>query len=216
MVSYDGVTKLVDFGIAKAASKADETQPGVVKGKYAYMSPEQTVGRPLDGRSDVFSLGVCLWELLAGRTIVDRGDVVEAMKVIRDGRWTPIAKAAPHTPPALAQAIEWAMAQRRDERATAAQLQVALEAYLKSAPELATQTQLADWIRQRFPRPPPRPPRPPSRPTARRAVAVGRAPGAAPRRHRCRARCARRRTSTSRATSTTAPTRRPASTRRRR
>jgi serine/threonine protein kinase len=152
MVSYDGVTKLVDFGIAKAASKADETQPGVVKGKYAYMSPEQTVGRPLDGRSDVFSLGVCLWELLAGRTIVDRGDVVEAMKVIRDGRWTPIAKAAPHTPPALAQAIEWAMAQRRDERATAAQLQVALEAYLKSAPELATQTQLADWIRQRFPR----------------------------------------------------------------
>jgi serine/threonine protein kinase len=99
MVSYDGVTKLVDFGIAKAASKADETQPGVVKGKYAYMSPEQTVGRPLDGRSDVFSLGVCLWELLAGRTIVDRGDVVEAMKVIRDGPLDADRQGrAPHAP----------------------------------------------------------------------------------------------------------------------
>ena len=120
MISSDGVTKLVDFGIAKAAIKADETRPGVVKGKYAYMSPEQTVGRPLDGRSDVFSLGVVLWELLAARTIVDRGDVVDAMKVIRDGRWTPIEQAAPHTPPALAQAIGWALAHKRDARATAA------------------------------------------------------------------------------------------------
>ena len=60
MVSSDGIVKLVDFGIAKAASKAEETRPGVVKGKYAYMSPEQTVGRALDGRSDVFSLGVVL------------------------------------------------------------------------------------------------------------------------------------------------------------
>lgn len=152
MVSFDGVTKLVDFGIAKAAIKADETRPGVVKGKYAYMSPEQTVGRPLDGRSDVFSLGVVLWELLAGKTIVDRGDVVEAMKVIRDGRWTPIEVAAPRTPPALAKAIGWALAHKRDARATAAQLQVALEEFLKTWPQLATAAQLADWIRPRFPR----------------------------------------------------------------
>ncbi|MBK7072166.1 MAG: protein kinase [Myxococcales bacterium] len=152
MVSFDGVTKLVDFGIAKAAIKADETRPGVVKGKYAYMSPEQTVGRALDGRSDVFSLGVVLWELMAGKTIVDRGDVVEAMKVIRDGRWTPIEVAAPRTPPALAKAIGWALAHKRDARATAAQLQVALEEFLKTWPQLATAAQLADWIRPRFPR----------------------------------------------------------------
>ncbi|MEZ4404635.1 MAG: serine/threonine-protein kinase [Kofleriaceae bacterium] len=152
MVSFDGVTKLVDFGIAKAAIKADETRPGIVKGKYAYMSPEQTVGRPLDGRSDVFSLGVVLWELLAGRTIVDRGDVVEAMKVIRDGRWTPIERAAPDTPPALAQAVGWALAHKRDDRATAAQLQIALEEFLKGSPRLATPAQLAEWTRPRFPR----------------------------------------------------------------
>ena len=152
MVSFDGVTKLVDFGIAKAAIKADETRPGVVKGKYAYMSPEQTVGRPLDGRSDVFSLGVVLWELLAARTIVDRGDVVEAMKVIRDGRWQPIEQAAPRTPPALAKAVGWALAHKRDARATAAQLQAALEAFIKSSPQLATPADLAEWIRPRFAR----------------------------------------------------------------
>ena len=152
MVSFDGVVKLVDFGIAKAALKADETRPGIVKGKYAYMSPEQTVGRPLDGRSDVFSLGVCLWEILAGKTIVDRGDVVEAMKVIRDGRYLPIEKVAPRTPPALAQALGWALAHKRDDRATAAQLQVALEEFIKGSPQIATAGQLAEWIRPRFPR----------------------------------------------------------------
>ncbi len=152
MVSFDGVTKLVDFGIAKAALKADETRPGIVKGKYAYMSPEQTVGRPLDGRSDVFSLGICLWEILAGTTIVDRSDVVEAMKVIRDGRYLPIEQVAPRTPPALAQAIGWALAHKRDDRATAAQLQVALEEFIKGSPQIATSGQLAEWIRPRFPR----------------------------------------------------------------
>src|SRR5579859_624404 len=55
LVSYDGVVKLVDFGIAKAAFAAGRTRPGVVKGKYAYMSPEQVEGRALDGRSDLFS-----------------------------------------------------------------------------------------------------------------------------------------------------------------
>jgi len=154
MVSFDGVAKLCDFGIAKAVALGDRrlTSAGVVKGKYAYMSPEQTAGTPLDGRSDVYSLAIVLWELLAGTTLVPRGDAVAGMRAIRVGRLTPIEQAAPDTPAPLAEAIRWALATRREDRATAAQLAQALEAFLQSCPELATPMQLGEWLRARFPR----------------------------------------------------------------
>ena len=153
MVSFDGVVKLCDFGIAKAAAAGDQlTNPGQVKGKYAYMSPEQTVASQLDGRSDVFSLAIVLWELLSGKYIVPRGDAVAAMRAIRDGKLEPIADVAPHVPAPLAKALTWALEPKRDRRATAAELAQALEAFLKSAPELATSMQLGGWIRARFAR----------------------------------------------------------------
>jgi serine/threonine-protein kinase len=153
MISYDGVVKLCDFGIAKAAALTDQlTQPGQVKGKYAYMSPEQTVAQPLDGRSDVFSLGIVLWELIAGKTIVGRGDAVDAMRAIRDGKLPSLAAAAPTTPPALLAAINWALETKRERRCTAAELATALEAFIKASPEIAGPMQLAQWVRTRFPR----------------------------------------------------------------
>ena len=153
MVSFDGVVKLCDFGIAKAAAVTDQlTNPGQVKGKYAYMSPEQTIAAPLDGRSDVFSLAIVLWELLAGRYIVQRGDAVEAMRAIRDGKLEPIDKVAPQTPPALAKAIMWALEPKREKRASAAEFAQALEQFIKSSPDIATAMQLGMWVRARFPR----------------------------------------------------------------
>src|SRR5262245_57887432 len=151
MVSFDGVVKLCDFGIAKAAMLGDQlTNPGQVKGKYAYMSPEQTIAAPLDGRSDVYSLAIVMWELLTGRYIVPRGDAVAAKQAIPDGKIEPIVKHAPQTPPPLAEAISWALEPRRDKRATAAELAQALEGFLKGAPDLATSMQLGGWIRARF------------------------------------------------------------------
>ncbi len=153
MVSFDGVVKLCDFGIAKAAMLTDQlTNPGQVKGKYAYMSPEQTIAQQLDGRSDVFSLAIVMWELLAGRFIVSRNDAVEAMRAIRDGRLDSIDKVVPDVPPPLAKALSWALEAKRDRRATAADLTQNLEAYIKAAPELATSMQLGAWVRARFPR----------------------------------------------------------------
>ncbi len=69
MIAYRGDIKLMDFGIATAAQRTTKTQAGAVKGKVAYMSPEQAHGRPVDARTDVFALGVVLWELLTGRRL---------------------------------------------------------------------------------------------------------------------------------------------------
>jgi len=72
LVSFEGEVKLADFGIARAMSQAGLTDPGTVKGKLAYMAPEQARGEPVDGRADVFSLGVLAWELCAGRRLFAR------------------------------------------------------------------------------------------------------------------------------------------------
>jgi hypothetical protein len=100
----------------------------------------------------VFSLAIVLWELLAGRYMVPRGDAVVAMRTIRDGKIERLDAVAPSTPKPLADAIQWALENRRDKRATASELAQALEAFIKSSPELATPMQLAGWVRQRFPR----------------------------------------------------------------
>jgi len=72
LVSFEGEVKLADFGIARAMSQAGLTDPGTVKGKLAYMAPEQARGEPVDGRADVFALGVLLWELCTGRRLFAR------------------------------------------------------------------------------------------------------------------------------------------------
>lgn len=69
LLSLAGEVKIADFGIAKTASRVDDGEVGVIKGKYFYMSPEQAWGDPLDHRSDIFSAGVVLWELLVGKTL---------------------------------------------------------------------------------------------------------------------------------------------------
>lgn len=152
MLSYDGVVKLMDFGIAKAAGQVEQTRPGIVKGKFAYMSPEQTTGETLDGRSDVFSLSLVMWELLAGRVALPRTDPVEAMTMIRDGKIPPLRAARPDVPPALADVLEQGLQVDREHRPSAADLGNALEGFIKSSPELGTAMQLSEWVRRRFPR----------------------------------------------------------------
>jgi len=152
LVSYDGAVKLVDFGIAKAVSCVEQTRPGVVKGKFAYMSPEQTIGQKLDGRSDVFSLAILLWELLAGKIMVPRTDPVDGMRMIRDCRFPPIEKERPDLPANLANAIGRALKNKREERATAVDLGRALEEFIKESQGIGSSLELAQWIRERFPR----------------------------------------------------------------
>jgi tRNA A-37 threonylcarbamoyl transferase component Bud32 len=85
LVSFEGEVKLADFGIARAMSRAGLTEPGTVKGKLAYMAPEQARGGPLDGRADVFALGVVLWELCAGRRLFARDSDAATLAAVLDG-----------------------------------------------------------------------------------------------------------------------------------
>ncbi len=82
MVSYDGEIKLMDFGIAKAAERSTKTQAGMVKGKVAYMSPEQARGKPLDPRSDLFALATVLWEMLTHKRLYLRSSDFETLTAI--------------------------------------------------------------------------------------------------------------------------------------
>jgi serine/threonine protein kinase len=82
MVSYEGGVKLVDFGVAKASDRAHETKSGTVKGKISYLSPEQCRGKRVDRRSDLFSLGICFWEMLTCERLYRRDSDFENMNAI--------------------------------------------------------------------------------------------------------------------------------------
>ncbi|WP_164017685.1 serine/threonine-protein kinase [Pyxidicoccus trucidator] len=86
MVGFDGRVKVLDFGVAKARAQRTVTLPGIVKGKPLYMSPEQARGQRLDARSDLFAMGLILYEALTGRRAFDRGDELASMQAICDER----------------------------------------------------------------------------------------------------------------------------------
>ena len=88
MISYEGEVKVTDFGIAKAKHKSTETQTGTVKGKYSYMSPEQIMAQEIDLRSDIFSLGIVLWEILAMRKLFQAGNDVATIGRVRNCKIT--------------------------------------------------------------------------------------------------------------------------------
>ncbi len=151
LVSYDGVVKIVDFGIAKAVNSIEQTRPGVVKGKYAYMSPEQTMGRGLDGRSDVFSLAIVLWELLSGKPAVTRTDQILAMQTLRDGKVGAIDQARVGIPRSLSRAFENALLKNPKKRSSAREFGAALESFIQSSSTIATSIELGAWLTERVP-----------------------------------------------------------------
>lgn len=85
LVSHDGDVKLIDFGIATARDRDYKTETGILKGKVSYMAPEQVLARPLDGRTDIFALGIVAWELLAGRRLFkDGSDLIIMQRVVHE------------------------------------------------------------------------------------------------------------------------------------
>ncbi|MFA5812741.1 MAG: serine/threonine-protein kinase, partial [bacterium] len=116
MVSYSGTVKIIDFGIAKAAFKAGHTDSGMLKGKFAYMSPEQAYGDALDHRSDIFSLGVILHELLTGKRLFKAADSRQTIRNVRRSQVDPPSSVRPDLPPDLDRIVLRALAKDRRHR----------------------------------------------------------------------------------------------------
>src|SRR5581483_322932 len=99
IVGADGLARLIDFGVAKALDRLQDTQGDVVKGKFGYMCPEQVSGRPVDRRADIWAAGVVLWELLANRRLFAAESHLETVHQIVMMDIPPPSSIAPDVPP---------------------------------------------------------------------------------------------------------------------
>lgn len=151
LLSFNGEVKVIDFGLAKAANRLSETQEGIVKGKLAYLSPEQAHGKPIDRRSDVFSLGICAWEMLTQRRAFKRDDDRETILAVRAGR---VERVGEHVeiPPALDLVVMKALAKNRDKRwKTALEMRESLDRFVRTAGLRFDRRDLRALMRDAFP-----------------------------------------------------------------
>ena len=151
LLSFAGEVKVIDFGLAKATNRASQTRDGVVKGKLAYLSPEQAHGQPLDRRSDVFALGICTWEMLTGKRAFKREDDRETVLAIRDGKIEPPSRHA-IVPPEVERIVMRALAPDPELRyRTALEMREDVEAYEKASRSEFARRNLQALMRTAFP-----------------------------------------------------------------
>jgi len=152
LVTFSGEVKLVDFGIAKAVGSAKEdTKSGRLKGKAPYMSPEQAQGHELDSRSDIFSLGILLFELTTGKRLFRAKSEFDTLKRIVEAPYPRPREVNPSVPARLEAIILRALARDRDERYQSAHdLQSDLEAFVRDEKLVVSTLSLGEWIRTLF------------------------------------------------------------------
>ena len=132
LISYEGEVKLIDFGIAKARQRMVQTQVGVIKGKFRYMSPEQASGAEIDSRTDIFAAGIVLYELLRGGPHLTDVPDTEVLRRMRDGDIEPLSQVRPELPRALTQLVHKALTVKLRKRyQTAAEFRQAIIGYMR-------------------------------------------------------------------------------------
>ncbi len=114
-ISYDGQVKIIDFGIAKAAIQNTKTQDGSIKGKIAYMSPEQALGESIDHRSDIFAMGILLYEMVTHKRMFE-GDAFRVFAKVREADYTPAEIVNEALPRDLCRIIDKALTKDREQR----------------------------------------------------------------------------------------------------
>ncbi len=146
LVSFDGSVKLVDFGIAKAADQASLTKSGAIKGKFAYMSPEQAAGKALDHRSDIFAIGLVLYELLTGVRPLKKDNEIATLQAALECAIEP-PSAVSDVPGELDDVVMKALSKAADDRYRDARLfQMALEEFLVAQRWVASSVQISELM----------------------------------------------------------------------
>jgi serine/threonine protein kinase len=149
LISYSGEVKLVDFGIAKATMKARQTAVGVIKGKYYYMSPEQAWGEKIDHRSDIFSAGIVLYEMITGQMLYLEEDLHKLLDMARRADIAPPSKLRKGVPPQLARIVMHALAKQPGDRyQTAGDMASDLERFLHTYSPVFTASKVAQLIKR--------------------------------------------------------------------
>ena len=147
LLSYDGAVKVVDFGVAKAAASSHTTTEGTRKGKAAYMSPEQCRGEPVDARSDVFAIGILLYEMCTMRRAFAGDNEFAIMRKIVEGELVSPRDVVPDMLPELEAILLRAMAFDREERyPTARELQLDLDALARERKWHGSQAALSEYL----------------------------------------------------------------------
>ncbi len=151
LIGYEGEIKLIDFGIAKAAGKASKTQAGILKGKFGYMSPEQVRGLPIDRRSDVFAVGIVLYELLTSERLFVGESDFSTLEKVRNVEILPPSSYNRKIPPELERIALKALAKDPEDRyQNAIDLHDDLQAFLYSVGEIYSRKDLAAWMKKNF------------------------------------------------------------------
>jgi serine/threonine protein kinase len=152
LLSFDGEVKVADFGLAKARGRMVQTEAGVVKGKLAYMSPEQLRGDDIDHRVDVFVLGIVLFELLTGRRLFLGSSDMDTLRRVHEARVPPLQALNPAIHPDLEAIVRRALARDRDQRyATALDLHDDLQFFAYAHGCYGGSAELRRYLREAFP-----------------------------------------------------------------
>jgi serine/threonine protein kinase len=151
LISFEGEVKVIDFGIAKAAGKATKTQAGILKGKFGYMSPEQIRGLPLDRRSDIFAIGVCLYEMLTGERLFVGDSDFSVLEKVRKAEVAPPSTYNRRIPEALEKIVLKALARDVDERYQYAnELGDDLQRFLLTSESIFSRKDLMQYMKSTF------------------------------------------------------------------
>ncbi|MBM4357796.1 MAG: serine/threonine protein kinase [Deltaproteobacteria bacterium] len=149
LITFTGDVKIVDFGIAKSSEAAvgEKTTAGQLKGKVPYMSPEQARGEEIDHRSDIFALGIMLFELTTGRRLFKAKSDYDTLRLICDREYPRPSQLLPEYPPALEAIVMRALEKDRDTRYQSARdMQADLEAFIREEKIAASTVSLSTWM----------------------------------------------------------------------